>query len=110
MLEAMDYLRGNGFKTYIVSGFGQDFMRAYSERIYGIPTEQVVGSSLAMQYEFNNGKPDLMRLPKLFFDCNFDGKVDWNRPVHWQASLCRLRQFHRGSADAGMDWRGKRRA
>jgi len=75
MHEVMDYLRANGFKTYIVSGFGQDFMRVYSQRVYGIPPEQVIGSSLTTKYEIENGKPELMRMPKLFFNCNFDGKV-----------------------------------
>jgi phosphoglycolate phosphatase-like HAD superfamily hydrolase len=75
MIEVMDYLRVNGFKTYIVSGGGQDFMRVYSQRIYRIPPEQIVGSSLKTKYETKDGKPELLRLPKLFFNCNFDGKV-----------------------------------
>jgi phosphoglycolate phosphatase-like HAD superfamily hydrolase len=75
MLEVMQYLRANGFKTYIVSGFGQDFMRVYSQRVYGIPPEQIVGSSITTKYEFDNGVPELERLPKLFFNCNFDGKA-----------------------------------
>jgi phosphoglycolate phosphatase-like HAD superfamily hydrolase len=75
MHEMMDYLRANGFKTYIVSGFGQDFMRVYGQRVYGIPPEQIIGSSLTTRYETENGKPELMRTPKLFFNCNFGGKV-----------------------------------
>jgi phosphoserine phosphatase len=47
MLEVMDYLRANGFRTYIVTGGGQEFVRVYSDRVYGVPPEQVVGSSIA---------------------------------------------------------------
>lgn len=74
MLEVMQYLRTNGFKTYIVTGFGQDFVRVYSEKVYAIPPEQVVGSSLTTKYEYQDGKPVLMRLPKAFFYDNFGGK------------------------------------
>jgi hypothetical protein len=70
----MHLLRANGFKTYIVSGLGQNFMRVYSQRVYGIPSEQIVGSSLVTKYEIENGKPELMRMPKLFLYSNFDGK------------------------------------
>jgi hypothetical protein len=75
MIEVLQYLRSNGFKTYIVSGFGQDFMRVYSQRVYSIPPEQVVGSSLQTKFEIGNGKPELIRLPKLLLNCNFGGKV-----------------------------------
>jgi hypothetical protein len=75
MGEVMDYLRANGFKTYIVTGGGQDFVRAYAQRVYGVPPEQVVGSSIATKYEIKNGKPELMRLPKLFFDDDHAGKA-----------------------------------
>ena len=75
MIEVLDYLRANGFETFIVTGGGQDFVRAYAQRVYGIPTQQVIGSSIAMKYEFSNGKPELMRLPKLFFNDNFAGKA-----------------------------------
>jgi phosphoserine phosphatase len=75
MREVMDYLRANGFKTYIVTGGGQDFVRAYSERVYGLPPEQIVGSSLATQYEIKDGKPVVMREPKLFLDDDHAGKV-----------------------------------
>ena len=75
ILEVISYLHGNGFKIYIVSGGGQDFMRVYAEHVYGIPREQVVGSSLATKYEIEGGTPELMRLPKLFLDCNFGGKA-----------------------------------
>ncbi|HEY4041246.1 MAG TPA: HAD family hydrolase [Rhodopila sp.] len=75
MRETLDYLRANGFKTYIVTGGGQDFVRVYSRRVYGIPPEQVVGSSIAVKYEIVDGKPELMRLPKLFFDDDHTGKA-----------------------------------
>jgi phosphoglycolate phosphatase-like HAD superfamily hydrolase len=75
MIEAMHYLRANGFATYIVSGGGQDFMRAYSQHVYDIPPEQIIGTSLATEYEVENSKPELLRLPKLLLDCNFGGKV-----------------------------------
>jgi haloacid dehalogenase-like hydrolase len=75
MSEVLEYLRANRFETFIVTGGGQDFVRAYSQRVYGIPTQNVIGSSLDMKYQFKDGKPELMRLPKLFFNDNFDGKA-----------------------------------
>ena len=59
-LEVMQYLRDNGFKTYSVTGFGQEFVRAYGERVYGVPPEQVVGSSIVTKSECQEGKPVLM--------------------------------------------------
>jgi phosphoserine phosphatase len=56
MLEVMRYLRDNGYKTYIVTGGGQDFVRAYSRRVYGIPLHQIIGSALETQYESKTGK------------------------------------------------------
>ena len=75
MLELMAYLRSNGFKTYIVTGGGQEFVRAYSQRVYGIPPEQVVGSSIATRYEIPGRGPVLMREPKLFFIDDHAGKA-----------------------------------
>jgi phosphoglycolate phosphatase-like HAD superfamily hydrolase len=75
MLEVMDYLRANGFKTYIVTGGGQEFVRPYSQRVYGIPPEQVVGSSILTKYEYRDGKPVLLREPKPFFIDNNAGKA-----------------------------------
>jgi hypothetical protein len=75
MLELMAYLRANGFRTYIVTGGGQEFVRAYSERVYGIPPEQVVGSSVVTRYEIRGGAPVLMREPKVFFDDDHAGKA-----------------------------------
>jgi phosphoglycolate phosphatase-like HAD superfamily hydrolase len=74
MIEVLQYLRANGFKTYIVSGLGQFFMRIYTQRVYGIPSEQVLGSSVVTKYQIENGKPELIREPKLFLYSNFGGK------------------------------------
>jgi phosphoglycolate phosphatase-like HAD superfamily hydrolase len=75
MLEVMQYLRANGFRTYIVTGGGQEFVRAYSEKVYGVPPEQVVGSSIMTTYEDKSGKPVLMREPKPFFIDDGPGKA-----------------------------------
>jgi phosphoglycolate phosphatase-like HAD superfamily hydrolase len=74
MLELLAYLRAKGFKTFIVSGGGIEFMRPWTERIYGIPPEQVVGSSIKTKYELRDGKPVLMRLPELNFIDDKAGK------------------------------------
>jgi phosphoserine phosphatase len=75
MLEVMQYLRANGFRTYIVTGGGQEFVRVYSERVYGVPPEQVVGSSIVTTYDNKSGKPVLMREPKVFFIDDGPGKA-----------------------------------
>lgn len=74
MLELMGYLRANGFKTFIVSGGGLYFMRPWTEKVYGVPPEQVVGSSIELKYELKDGKPILMREPKLHFIDDKAGK------------------------------------
>jgi phosphoglycolate phosphatase-like HAD superfamily hydrolase len=74
MLELLAYLRANGFKTFIVSGGGIDFMRVFSERVYGIPPEQIVGSSGKLDFELRDGKPVLMKLPELNFNDDKGGK------------------------------------
>jgi len=74
MLELLAYLRGNGFKTWIVSGGGIEFMRPWTERVYGIPPEQVVGSSIKTEFELRHGKPVLMRLPEVNFIDDKAGK------------------------------------
>lgn len=76
MLEVLAYLRANGFKNYIVSGGGIEFMRPWAEQIYGIPPEQVIGSSIKTKFEMRDGKPVLVRLPELNFN---DDKAD--KPV-----------------------------
>ena len=75
MVEVLRYLRANGFTTYIVTGGGQEFVRAFAERVYGVPPDLVVGSSLATKYEYRDGKPALWRLPQVFFICDHDGKA-----------------------------------
>ena len=74
MLELLAYLRANGFKTFIVSGGGIEFMRPWTEKVYGIPPEQVVGSSVKTKFEMRDGKPVLVRLPELNFNDDKDGK------------------------------------
>jgi phosphoglycolate phosphatase-like HAD superfamily hydrolase len=74
MLELLSYLRANGFKTFIVSGGGVEFMRPWAEKVYGIPPEQVIGSSILVKYEMRDGKPVLVRLPKLNFNDDKEGK------------------------------------
>jgi phosphoserine phosphatase len=74
MLELLAYLRANGFKTYIVSGGGIEFMRPWSESVYGIPPEQVIGSSVRTQFEMRDGRPVLLRLPEIDFVDDKEGK------------------------------------
>ena len=75
MIELLGYLRGNGFKTYIVSGGGIEFMRPWTEKIYGIPPEQVVGSSGVVKFEMGaDGKPVLRKLPQIEFVDDGPGK------------------------------------
>jgi phosphoglycolate phosphatase-like HAD superfamily hydrolase len=74
MLELLAYLRANGFKTFIVSGGGAEFMRVFSEKVYGIPPEQVVGSTGKVKFQMVNGKPVLMKLPEIQLVDDKDGK------------------------------------
>jgi phosphoglycolate phosphatase-like HAD superfamily hydrolase len=74
MLELLAYLRANGFKTFIVSGGGIEFMRPWTEAVYGIPPEQVIGSSIKTKFEMQDGKPVLVRLPELNFIDDKEGK------------------------------------
>jgi len=74
MIELLAYLRANGFKTFIVSGGGIDFMRAFAENVYGIPPEQVIGSTGKLKYELRDGKPVLVKLPALEFVDDKEGK------------------------------------
>jgi phosphoserine phosphatase len=76
MLEVLSYFRANGFKNFIVSGGGIEFMRPWAERVYGVPPEQVVGSSIKTEFEMRDGKPVLVRLPEVNFN---DDKSD--KPV-----------------------------
>ena len=74
MLEVLAYFRANDFKTFIVSGGGIEFMRPWAEKVYGIPPEQVVGSSVKSRFELRDGKPVLVRLPELNFNDDKEGK------------------------------------
>jgi phosphoserine phosphatase len=74
MLEVLAYLRANGYKTFIVSGGGIEFMRPWTEQVYGIPPEQVIGSSIRTKFEIHEGKPVLARLPELNFIDDKEGK------------------------------------
>lgn len=74
MLEVLAYLRANGFKTFIVSGGGIEFMRPWAEKVYGVPPEQVIGSSIKARYELRDGRPVLVRLPELDFLNDKEGK------------------------------------
>lgn len=74
MVELLDYLRANGFKTFIVSGGGIEFMRPWTEQVYGIPPEQVIGSSGKLKYELRDGKPVIVKLPELDFVDDKAGK------------------------------------
>jgi phosphoglycolate phosphatase-like HAD superfamily hydrolase len=77
MKEVMQYLRANGYKTYIVTGGGQDFVRVYAEQTYGIPPEQVVGTALGTKYGYEkDGKPFLTKEPKLVLNDNDAGKPE----------------------------------
>jgi phosphoserine phosphatase len=74
MQELMKYLRANGYKTYIVTGGGIDFVRVYSEATYGIPPEQVVGTAAGEKYGYTkDGKPFLTKEPKLLLNDNDAG-------------------------------------
>jgi phosphoglycolate phosphatase-like HAD superfamily hydrolase len=82
MKELLAYLRANGFKTFLVSGGGVEFMRVFSERVYGVPPEQVIGSSIRTKYEVRGGKPTIGRLPEVEFIDDKAGKpVGINRYI-----------------------------
>jgi hypothetical protein len=74
MLELLGYLRAHGFKTFIVSGGGIEFMRVFAEETYGIPPEQVIGSGIKLRYEEHDGEPALVRLPEIDFVDDKAGK------------------------------------
>jgi phosphoserine phosphatase len=74
MIEVLSYLRANGFKTFIVSGGGIEFMRPWAERVYGIPPEQIIGSSIKTKFEMRDGQPVLVRLPEINFVDDKAGK------------------------------------
>lgn len=74
MLELLAYLRENGFKTFIVSGGGIEFMRPWAERVYGIPPEQVIGSTGGLKFEMRDGVPVIMKTPDLVLNDDKEGK------------------------------------
>ena len=96
-LELLDYLRANGFRTFIVSGGGMAFMRPISEKLYGIPPEQVVGSSVVAEFQNKDGKPVLVRQPKINFINDKAGK-----PVGIYQHIGRRPILAFGNADADM--------
>jgi hypothetical protein len=74
MLELLSYLRASGFKTFIVSGGGVEFMRPWTEKVYGVPPEQVIGSSIKTKFQMRDGSPTLFRLPDINFIDDKAGK------------------------------------
>jgi len=94
MLELLAYLRANGFKTYIVSGGGIEFMRVFSEKVYGIPPEQVIGSTIDTKFEVRDGKPVILREPAIDF---IDDKA--GKPVAINKFIGRRPVFAFGNSD-----------
>jgi heat shock protein HslJ len=104
MLELLAYLRANGFKTFIVSGGGNEFMRAFAEQVYGVPPEQVVGSSGKLKFELVDGKPVLFKLPAIDFVDDKDGK-----PIGIQTQIGRRPIAAFGNSDGDLQmlqWTG----
>ncbi len=105
MLEVLRFLRTNGFKTYIVTGGGQDFVRLYSERVYGIPPEQVVGTAGATKFSYaKDGKPFLTKEPKLLLNDNDAGKAEG---IHLMIGRRPYAAFGNSTGDRQMlEWTG----
>ena len=102
MLELLVYLRANGFKTYIVSGGGIEFMRPWVERVYGIPPEQVVGSTIKVKYELRDGRPVLARLPEINF---IDDKAGKPVGIHYHIGRRPIAAFGNSDGDFQMlEW------
>ena len=97
MLELLAYLRGNGFKTFIVSGGGVEFMRPWTETVYGIPPEQVVGSAGKLKLEMSDGKPVLLKLPEVDLIDDKEGK-----PVGIQSRIGRRPIAAFGNSDGDL--------
>ncbi|MFY9974612.1 MAG: HAD family hydrolase [Chromatiaceae bacterium] len=97
MLELLEYLRANHFKTFIVSGGGVDFLRPWTQRVYGIPPEQVVGSQIEQRFELRDGKPVLVREPKIAFIDDKGGK-----PVGIQRHIGRRPILAFGNSDGDL--------
>jgi phosphoglycolate phosphatase-like HAD superfamily hydrolase len=99
MFEVMQYLRANGFRTYIVTGGGQDFVRVYSERVYGIPREQVVGSTAGTTFGYQDGKSELTKVPQ---DVRVDDKDGKPIGIHLMIGRRPLAAFGNSSGDQEM--------
>lgn len=97
MLELLADLRANGFKTCIVSGGGIEFMRAFAEKVYGVPPEQVIGSTGKLKFELRNGKPVLVTLPEVQFIDDKDGK-----PIAIQTHIGRRSIAASGNSDGDL--------
>ena len=97
MLEVLRYLRDNAYRTYIVTGGGQDFVRVYAEKVYGVPPEQAVGSSIKTKFEMRAGQPTLVRLPEIDF---IDDKA--GKPVGIQKLIGRRPVFAAGNSDGDL--------
>jgi len=97
MLELLHYLRAHDFKTYIVSGGGVDFMRAFVTKIYGIPEEQIIGSRIKTAFVYNDGNPVIKRLPELEFIDDKDGK-----PLNIQKIIGKKPVFSSGNSDGDL--------
>jgi len=97
MLELLQYLRANDFKTYIVSGGGVDFMRAFVTEIYGIPTEQIIGSRIKTKFEYIDGNPKIVRVAELDFIDDKEGK-----PLNIQKLIGKKPVFASGNSDGDL--------
>jgi hypothetical protein len=99
MLELLDYLRANGFKTYIVSGGGVDFMRPWTESVYGIPPEQVIGSRIKTKFTIQDGRQVLLRLPEIDF---IDDKAGKPVGIHQHIGRRPIAAFGNSDGDLAM--------
>ena len=97
MLELLSYLRVNDFKTYIVSGGGVDFMRAIVTDVYGIPAEQIIGSTIKTEFDYNNGAPEIVRVAELDFIDDKEGK-----PLNIQKIIGKKPVFASGNSDGDL--------
>jgi len=97
MLELVKYLQSKDFTVFIVSGGGIDFMRAWAEEVYGIPTHQIIGSTLQARYNYNNGKPIITKLPALDFNDDKEGK-----PVAIEKYIGKKPVFAAGNSDGDL--------
>lgn len=94
MLELLDYLRANGYKTFIVSGGGIDFLRVFAEKVYGIPPHQVIGSSIKAKYDLVDGQPTITKIPEINFIDDKEGK-----PVAIHQHIGKRPVFAAGNSD-----------